>query len=290
MNNSNPQLIGEIYGNSFFVLHKPEPKVCKCGEKITPIYCEGRGYVKYNQTVCDKCLEKIKDDELFAIRAMRRGDALRKTAICQGAPPAKANKVTSNDYDKIQFVFTKEDKKKKSNIAGILNLVKNNPILIQGESGVGKTHLGVYLFLGLFSRLLEIETNEFLWTDMLSLHQKILGEIFHEETFVGQARTKKILVFTFGEYQDELIQKNGKATSLAQRIIFKILEHRLEYGAQYGYITIFITPLTNEQIGNIYSVPVLGRLIEMCHVIELKKVSQRRLKIAGAKEKILVEV
>lgn len=265
-------LSGTIADIFKFQPEKPTVICQMCGVQIEPQgYCEKLGgYPVIQPMYCDSCMKIIeqqeRENELKRKRAERL-PVMRDMAISTGAPPEKVLKAKFDDFNKFKVVH--QGKEKKVNFRGLFDmLIENKVILITGKSGSGKSHLGTLLYLGAIWHFADVPADKFEWNTLIKLTNEVISHSMEEDYITRRIRSRKVFSFVFGEYADEL---NGSDAVQARRdkLLFTILDDRLEFTNYADIYTILMTSYTPVQLIDLLGYEYYRRVIEIALVIDM---------------------
>lgn len=247
-----------------------------CGKQFEPVgFSDKLGWPLFQSSLCPACCviyERLYNKQQYDNLIEFRKKNINKVAIEVGCPPDKVYKVTKSDFG------TFEINKKQITVDRLVSaLIKGFPLFIHGPTDSGKTHLSTYLFKELLSEFYQIPEYKFMYEYDYKIYDRILKDGFKKTEIIDNVMRTKILFLTFGEYRGSGFS-SGQAKEINREILFKILEHRIEYdminNLKY-FITCYISNYDGADIERFYGKELKNRFYEKCYLLKLNQLDNR---------------
>lgn len=281
----NKQLMKQLM--SELIVSKPVINKCNnCGKNTWWPKIDNGKFLNMKRYICETCMElaeeakKKAEEDLLAQHKNYVQREMHNIGIFRGMP-AIYNGVSKDD-------FTNEQQ-------AILKIILNDLCakkyestfyMFFGQTGRGKSHMAAYIFVSYIYRnwQLDYSKNEVYWTSLVDILDKIKSG-FNDNEGDSEARVlntcyyPRLLVFEFGDIEQENVLYGGHLSPFTNKILQKIVDFRWKYKKR----TVFVTRLGSiqkpyEQLIKHYDEATIGRMMQDTRAIKVLGEDRRVVK------------
>lgn len=257
-------------------------QVYKNGEQCDVCGTDMLGYRnRDNSDFCPNCAaenmrerehEIVEDRYQSSLRARQRGD-FYKYSIFGGI----RNKIPELTFENYKAVDTETTNAKEIAQKVVENYSESNidNVLLNGNTGVGKTHLAVSVLNGILALDPSLRGQFVNYAELLEMSKHFDNretKLYVNDEVFREMKTADVVVIDdlgaeLGDFSEQKIKSTNYNTSFVNRI----------FEARIGKLTLYTTNLTGNQLKKVYGGRIVSRLFEGLTYINFTNTTDKRM-------------